>query len=142
MAEATIGGGKPQENQPLKALHWYDGFVIALCNPGFLIGSLGYSIGALGGWGAVVFWTISVLIAGAANRFYAEMASMFPDKPGGLALYAYEAWRKYFSMVGPIATFGYWFAWSTVLSIFGIVVGSLIATQWFSSVTFSYHIGL
>ena len=98
MAEATISGGKPQDIQLLKALHWYDGFVIALCNPGFLIGSLGYSIGALGGWGAMVLWTISVLIAGAANRFYAEMASMFPDKPGGIALYAYEAWRKYFSM--------------------------------------------
>ena len=67
---------------------------------------------------------------------------MFPDKPGGMALYAYEAWRKYFSMVGPIATFGYWFAWSTVLSIFGIVVGSLIATEWFPSVTFSYNLGL
>lgn len=126
----------------LKTLHWYDGFVIALANPGFLIGFLGYSIGALGGWGAMLLWTISVLIAGASNRFYAEMASMFPDKPGGIALYAYEAWRKYFSMVGPIATFGYWFAWSTVLSIFGIVVGSLIASQWFSSVTFSYHFGL
>jgi amino acid transporter len=142
MAVAATGSAKPNETQLLKALNWYDGFVIALCNPGFLIGFLGYSIGALGGWGAVVLWTISVLIAGASNRFYAEMASMFPDKPGGLALYAYEAWRKYFSMVGPIATFGYWFAWSTVLSIFGIVVGSLIATEWFSSVTFSYHVGL
>ena len=73
----------------------------------------------------MLLWGISMLIGAAAARFYAEMASMFPDKPGGLALYAYEAWKRYFSMVGPVATFGYWFAWSTVLSIFGIVVGTL-----------------
>ena len=126
----------------LQTLRWYDGFVLALANPGFLIGSLGYSIGALGGWGAMVLWGISMMIGAAAARIYAEMASMFPDKPGGLALYAHEAWRKYFSMVGPIATFGYWFAWSTVLSIFGIVVGTLISSQWFSSVTFTVNIGV
>ena len=126
----------------LKTLSWRDGFVLALANPGFLIGSLGYSIGALGGWGAMVLWGISMVIGAAAARIYAEMASMFPDKPGGLALYAYEAWRKYFSWVGPIATFGYWFAWSTVLSIFGIVVGTLISTEWFPKVTFQVNIGV
>ena len=63
--------------------------------------------------------------AGGMNVHVAKTATR-AAKPGGIALYAYEAWRKYFSMVGPIATFGYWFAWSTVLSIFGIVVGSLI----------------
>ncbi len=126
----------------LKTLHWYDGFVLALATPGFLIGSLGYSIGALGGWGAACFWGISVLIGGAAARYYAEMSSMFPDKTGGLALYAHEAWRRYFSMVGPVATFGYWFAWSTVLSIFGIVVGTLIQTEWFPKSTFTVNIGV
>ena len=125
-----------------KSLRWWDGFVLALANPGFLIGSLGYSIGALGGWGAMLLWGISMLIGAAAARFYAEMASMFPDKPGGLALYAYEAWKKYFSMVGPVATFGYWFAWSTVLSIFGIVVGTLVTTEWFPKVTFSVNLGV
>ena len=41
MAEAVV-----EERQLLKAMRWYDGFVVALANPGFLIGSLGYSIGA------------------------------------------------------------------------------------------------
>src|SRR3954471_15034993 len=48
VAEAAV-----EERQLLKSLRWYDGFVIALCNPGFLIGSLGLSVGALGGRGAV-----------------------------------------------------------------------------------------
>ena len=42
---------------------------------------------------------------------------MFPEKSGGLALYAHEAWRKYTTLVGPVATFGYWIGWSVVLSI-------------------------
>ena len=33
---------------------------------------------------------------------------MFPDKPGGIALYAHEGWRSRFSLFGPIAAFGYW----------------------------------
>ena len=79
-----------------KGIRWYDGFVVALANPGFLIGSLGYSIGALGGWGAVLLWTISMLMGVGKNWIYAEMAAMFPDKPGGIALYAHEGWRRYF----------------------------------------------
>jgi amino acid transporter len=121
-----------EERQLLKAMRWYDGFVVALANPGFLIGSLGYSIGVLGGWGAVVLWTVSMVIGVLSNWIYSETAAMFPDKPGGIALYAHEGWRRYFSLVGPVATFGYWFAWSSVLAIFGIVVGSLIQAEWFS----------
>jgi amino acid transporter len=128
VAEAVV-----EERQLLKALRWYDGFVVALANPGFLIGSLGYSIGVLGGWGAVALWTISMLIGLMSNWIYSETAAMFPDKPGGIALYAHEGWRRYFSLVGPVATFGYWFAWSSVLAIFGIVVGSLVVTEWFPS---------
>lgn len=138
-----------EERQLLKALRWYDGFVVALANPGFLIGSLGYSIGALGGWGAMTLWGISMVIGTFSNWIYSESAAMFPDKPGGIALYAHEGWRKYFTLVGPVATFGYWFAWSTVLSIFGLVIGSLIQTRWAPGQTWSWqpfstapHIGL
>jgi amino acid transporter len=138
-----------EERQLLKALRWYDGFVVALANPGFLIGSLGYSIGALGGWGAMTLWAISMLIGTFSNWIYSETAAMFPDKPGGIALYAHEGWRRYFSLVGPVATFGYWFAWSTVLSIFGIVIGSLVQARWAPGQTWGWqpfstapHIGL
>jgi amino acid transporter len=137
VAQATI-----EERQLLKTLRWYDGFVIALANPGFLIGFLGYSIGALGGWGAVALWTASMVIGTLSNWIYSEQAAMFPDKPGGISLYAHEGWRKYFSLVGPVATFGYWFAWSSVLSIFGLVVGSLIQAQWFSGSDWTFSTGL
>jgi len=108
MATAAI-----EEPQLLKSLRWYDGFVVALANPGFLIGSLGFSIGALGGWGAMLLWGISMFLGVLQNWIYSETAAMFPDKSGGIALYANEGWKRYFSLVGPVATFGYWFAWST-----------------------------
>src|SRR2546430_16379354 len=43
-----------EERHLLKTLRWYDGFVICLANPGFLLGSLGYSVGDLGGWGTIL----------------------------------------------------------------------------------------
>lgn len=70
----------PEDRELLRALRWYDGFVIALANPGFLIGFLGYSIGALGGWAAVTLWAISMLI-GTARR--ERMQRMLGEWPGG-----------------------------------------------------------
>jgi amino acid transporter len=141
MAEAVYAGAVIEERQLLKALRWYDGFVIALANPGFLIGSLGYSIGALGGWAAMFLWTVSMVIGVLSNWIYSETAAMFPDKPGGISLYAHEGWRRYFSLVGPVATFGYWFAWSSVLALFGIVIGSLIQAEWFAGETWTFDTG-
>jgi len=121
-----------EERQLLKTLRWYDGFVIALANPGFLLGSLGYSVGDLGGWGAAILWGISAVVAVFINTIYAELAAMFPDKSGGLALYANEGWRKYTTLIGPVATFGYWIGWSVVLSVNGLFTGSIIQGAWFS----------
>jgi amino acid transporter len=126
-----------EEHQLLKAMTWWDGFVIALANPGFLIAALGFSIGALGTTGAFVLWTISVCLGALQNNIYAELATMFPNKAGGISLFAHEAWRKYFTFVGPVATFGYWFAWSSVLAINGLVVGTLIQSEWFSDSTWA-----
>jgi amino acid transporter len=142
MAEAFV-----EERHLLKSLRWWDGFVIALCNPGFLIASLGFSMGALGTWGAVVLWGISAAVGMLQTWIYAETASMFPDKPGGIALYAHEGWRGRFSLIGPIGAFGYWIGWSVVLSIFGVLIGTLIQAQWFPNSTWSVfdgvvHLGL
>lgn len=131
-----------EERELLKAMRWYDGFVVALANPGFLIGSLGFSIGALGGWGAMFLWGVSMTIGVLSNWIYSEMASMFPDKPGGISLYANEGWRRYFVPIGPIATFGYWFAWSSVLALFGVLIGSLIQAEWAAGQTWTFSTGV
>src|SRR4029079_19185170 len=101
----------------------------------------GGSIGALGTLGATIVWTVSVLLGALQNNIYAEMATMFPGKSGGIAVFAHEAWRKYCALVGPVATFGYWFAWSTVLSISGLVAGTLLHAEVVSSVRYNLRRG-
>ena len=127
MAEAAV-----EERQLLKALHWYDGFVIALCNPGFLIASLGFTLATVGVLGSVILWGIAATVGLLQNWIYSESAAMFPDKPGGIGLYAHEGWRSRFNLVGPIAAFGYWIGWSVVLAIFGNLIGSLVVAEWFA----------
>jgi amino acid transporter len=124
MAEVAV-----DERRLLKTLRWWDGVVIGMANPGFLLVGLAFSILALGGWIAAVVWSISAVIGALQAYVYSEPAAMFPDKPGGLSVYAREGWRKYFSLAGPIAVFGYWFAWSSVLAIYGSFVGLLLIKE-------------
>ena len=126
MAQAVV-----EERQLLKTLRWYDGFVICLANPGFMLGSLGYSVLDLGGWGAMLIWGITAAIVLPVTIIYSELAGMFPEKSGGVAIYANEAWRKYTTLIGPISTFGYWIGWSVVLSFLGLFVGSIAQAEWF-----------
>lgn len=146
-AGAVSASAEVEERQLLKAMSWWDGFIISLANPGFLVAALGGSIAGLGTAGAVALWILAVLLGSFQNNIYAELATMFPEKSGGIAVYAHEAWRRYFTPVGPLAAFGYWFAWSTVLSISGLICGTLIAVQFFPNVTFEasgghFHIDL
>jgi amino acid transporter len=75
------------------------------------------------------------------------MAAMFPNKPGGIALYAFEAWRKHFSPVGPLAAVGYWAGWSFALGVYATVIGGLLQAQFFPHATWTVwdgtvHLGL
>jgi amino acid transporter len=126
MAEATV-----EEVHLLKTLRWYDGFIIALCNPGFLLGSLGYTLGIFGAAGSMILWGASAVLGMLQAWIYSEPATMFGHRSGGISLYAHEGWRRYSSFVGPLSAFGYWIGWSVVLSIFGKVIGDLTASQWF-----------
>jgi amino acid transporter len=142
LATATV-----EEVQLLKTLRWWDGFVIALCNPGFLLGSLGYTLGAFGAAGALILWGASAIIGMLQAWIYSEPATMFGHRSGGISLYAHEGWRQYSTLVGPLCAFGYWIGWSVVLSIFGKIIGDLAVGQWWPHSTwtvtvFSNHLGL
>jgi len=128
MATAVV-----EERELLKTISWFDGFVVALANPSFLITGLGGSALSLGGWGAVMLWTASVVLGALHNYIYSETAAMFPKLSGGIAIYAHEAWKRYLSFIGPIAAFGYWIGWSVVLSASGVVVGFLVQYEWYPS---------
>ena len=131
MAVASV-----DDRELIKAMSWFDGFVVALANPSFLLTALGGSVLSLGGWGATIVWTFSVLIGALHNNIYAEVAAMFPKLSGGVAVYAHEAWKRYTSFVGPIAAVGYWLGWSVVLSLNGAIVGFLLQARFFPDSTF------
>jgi len=43
-----------------------------------------------------------------------------------------QAWKRYFRPIAPLNIWGYWFAWSPVLAIGGLLMGSYIQREWFS----------
>jgi amino acid transporter len=137
MAEAVV-----EERHLIKSLRWWDGFTIAMCNPGFLFASLGFTLGIFGVVGSIVLWGVSAIIGMVLTWIYIEPAMMFPNQSGGISLYANEAWRKYTTFVGPIATFGYWIGWSVVLAIFGKIIGDLIVSRWFPNSTWTVYDGV
>jgi amino acid transporter len=142
MATAVV-----EERQLLKTLRWWDGFVIALCNPGFLLGSLGFTLGIFGVAGSMILWGCSAAIGMLQAWIYSEPATMFGHRSGGIALYAHEGWRRYTTLVGPLSAFGYWIGWSVVLAIFGKIIGDLAVAQWWPHSTaevtiFSNHLTL
>jgi amino acid transporter len=142
LATATV-----EEVELLKTLRWWDGFVIALCNPGFLLGSLGFTLGIFGAAGSMILWGCSAIIGMMQAWIYSEPATMFGHRSGGISLYAHEGWRRYTTLVGPLSAFGYWIGWSVVLAIFGKIIGDLATSQWWPHSTwtvtiFANHLGL
>src|ERR1700741_3705576 len=114
-----------EERQLLKSLRWWAGFTIAMCKPGFLFGSLGFTLNIFGVWGSVILWGISAIIGWILTWIYVEPAMMFPEKSGGISGYAHEARRKYTSFSGAIAACGYRIGWSDFVSIRGKIIGDL-----------------
>jgi amino acid transporter len=127
-----------------KVLSWRDGVALGMCMPAGAIASYGYWQGSLGTWGVVVLLGASTLIAVLQTFIVAELACMFPEKPGGVALYAHEGWKRYTNIAGPMAAIGYWFGWSVVLALNGVTIGYLLQSEFFSGQTWGgvSHLGI
>ncbi|MFW0796005.1 APC family permease [Gordonia sp. CPCC 205515] len=125
-----------------KNLRWWDGFTISLSIPAALFIVIGYAMGAIGAWTAIAIAVLVAVIACLQNFIYSEMAGMFGDKVGGISMYANEGWRSRCTIVGPIATFGYWFSWSSSLAIYGLQIGTLVQAEWFPNQTWTFSTGL
>ena len=81
------------------------------------------------------------LLGALQNNVYAEMATMFPNKSGGISLYAHEAWRKYLSADRPAGHLRLLVRLVGVLAINGFVIGTLVQAEWFSDTTFTQDVG-
>ncbi|CAH0143321.1 hypothetical protein SRABI70_00341 [Pseudomonas sp. Bi70] len=124
-----------------QTLRWTDAFALSMAVSGSIFASFGFALGALGPIGALALWVGSAAIGACQNWVFLEVSAMFPNKPGGIAMIATEGWKRRCTLVGPIASFGYWLGWSAVLSIVGVSAGALIQAQWFPSQTWSYELG-
>jgi amino acid transporter len=139
LEEATV---KPLvQRHLLRRLTWRDGFALSLTVPAGVMASLGYSIGSVGAWGAAALWGGCALIGLVQNYIFAEMSAMYPDKPGGIALYAHEGWKRYIQPLGAVAAWGYWMGWSLGLAVFGLLIGSLVQAEWFPGATWTISDG-
>ena len=103
---------------------------------------MGYAIGLIGAWTTLVLLGLVAVLACLQNYVYSEMASMFVDKVGGISMYAHQGWRRRSTLVGPIATYGYWFSWSSSLAIYGLQIGKLVQSEWFPDQTWTFSTGL
>jgi len=120
-----------------KSLYWWDGFAISLSIPAALFIGIGYTIGMLGAIPAIILSAVAAVFAALQNNIYSELTSMFPHRSGGIAVYANEGWKNKNVFAGPIAAFGYWFAWASSLAIYSLQIGSLIKAQWLAGSTWS-----
>lgn len=114
-----------------RTLTWRDGFVFALNMPIGLFLTLGYTVGAIGGWTAIAIWAVACALAFLQNTIFSEMAAMMPNSTGGISVYAYQGWRRHFAPLGAVSAFGYWMGWSLSLSVEGVVLGELITQAFF-----------
>ena len=132
---AALETGRSSELE--KTLRWWDGVTITLGLPAALFVGLAASVGALGAWTAIALWAAIAAIAVLHNWIYSEMASMFPDKSGGIALFASQAWQRRAPAIGPLATYAYWFAWATAPAIWGLSVAGILTSQFWPDSTWS-----
>ena len=123
MAEVAV-----DERRLLKTIRWWDGFVIGLANPGFLLIGLWGLIIALGGKWAIALWT-----ARPPSAFSRRTSTASPRRCSRTSREAFRSTRARdggsTSFAGPIAVFGYWFAWSSVLAIYGSLIGYLLLAE-------------
>ena len=116
-----------------KTMRWWHVFLLlGLANPGFYLAGIAFSVVALGPTWAIGLWVASAALGALQAYVYSETAAMFPDKPGGIAIYAREGWRSRFSLAGPLAMVGYWLTWTTVLAAFGGIIGLLVVHEFFA----------
>ena len=124
-----------------QTLRWTDAFALSMAVSGSIFASFGFALGVLGPVGALALWVGSAAIGACQNWIFLEVSAMFPDKPGGIAMIATEGWRRRCTLVGPLASFGYWLGWSAVLSIISVSAGALIQAQWFPGQTWMHQVG-
>ncbi|TKG71687.1 APC family permease [Prauserella endophytica] len=129
--------GAPLERK----LTWRDSFALSLLVPVSIFAAIAPSMGAVGTWTLMLLFAVVCTVGILQGFIYTELAAMFPDKSGGVAVYAHEGWRKYCTPLGAIVAFGYWAGWSFGVAVMALGFGSVLHAEFFPSVTWSIDLG-
>jgi amino acid transporter len=124
-----------------RQLTWKDGFAIALLVPVSIFASVGAAIGVIGAWSVAAIFAVACTVGILQNYIFAELAGMFPNKAGGISLYAHEAWKRYLSPIGAVAAFGYWAGWVFGVSVIALALGSVLHAEFFEGATWTIDTG-
>jgi len=133
MAELTADGALPgaSPGSLKREIGWAHAFWVATGVPALVLFTIG-AIAATVGDPSWLVWVISILFGFLQAFTYAEIAGMYPDKSGGVAVYGAMAWMPYGKVIGPISVWTNWLGWSPVLSI-----GTSIAAGYILSILFA-----
>ncbi|MUL65185.1 amino acid permease [Mycobacterium sp. CBMA 234] len=115
-----------------RSIDWKQGLAIALGVPLLILPSLGY-LPTYVAAAAILVWGLSILQTFFQNTAYAELATTFPEA-SGLPGFVQQVFRtqnyngKYDKgkLLGGFCAWFYALAWSSVLSIFSILVGGYL----------------
>ncbi|WP_019971756.1 APC family permease [Mycobacterium sp. 141] len=115
-----------------RSIDWKQGLAIALGVPLLILPSLGYLPSYVAA-AAILVWGLSILQTFFQNTAYAELATTFPEA-SGLPGFVQQVFRtenykgKYDKgkLLGGSCAWFYALAWSSVLSIFSILVGGYL----------------
>ncbi|BBX38131.1 amino acid permease [Mycolicibacterium mageritense] len=115
-----------------RSIDWKQGLAIALGVPLLILPSLGY-LPTYVSAAAIVIWGLSVVQGFFQNTAYAELATTFPETSGlpGFVQHVfrtgnYEGRYDKGKLLGGFCAWFYGLAWSSVLAIFSILIGSYL----------------
>jgi amino acid transporter len=108
-----------------RRITWFHGFVITTGSIITILTSIG-GLAAEIGPPSILVWPITAIFGLILTFSYAELATMFPNKSGGISIYGAEAWKDKSPLLGAFIIWGYWMGWSPALAIFALTVGNYI----------------
>jgi len=113
-----------------RTVDWKQGLSIAIGVPLLILPSIGYFASYVWSF-SIIIWLLSVIQGFFQNIAYGELATMFPDA-SGLPGYAQKVFQSdnqengFSSFIGGFSAWSYWFAWSPVMAIFSLLIGSYL----------------
>lgn len=113
-----------------RSVSWRSAVLVAVGTSVLVAVSLGPMAEELGNLSPLV-WAVAAGVGALQCLLIAELATRFPNRAGGAAVYAEEGLRGVSPLLGAISSWGYWFAWTPGIAVNLILAADYLkATVW------------